>query len=248
MEKQILDELKELRVALVKLVGTADLPKSKQLSPAVLDKVADEFKKLQRQSNGWLTEHELDKYFKDVVYGAGKFIREEFGFSNFFVREKLHYYSKADIQALAKELKARNVNLKRYMELTADKENFNKRIASALLNKKQRKNMPYLLEEDLSDISTSNPPRPSAEIIRKDLKRLEEEFFEYKLGEYVDIYKGNYAMVKFEYYFSKYMMSEIKSRTKKWCENFNYANKALELLTSKKSNFIPVKNEERYEL
>lgn len=248
MEKQILDELKELRVALVKLVGTTDLPKSKQLSPAVLDKAADEFKKLQKQSDGWLTEHELDKYFKDVFYGAGKFIREEFGFSNFFIKGKSHYYNKVDIQSLAKELKARNINLKRYMELKVDKENFNKKIASALSNKKQHKNRPYLLEEELSDIDTSNPPRPSAEIIKEDLKRLEEEFFEYKLEEYIDIYKGNYAMVKFEYHFSKYIKSEIKSRTKKWCENFNYANKGLELLTSKKSNFIPVKDEERYQL
>ncbi|MBY0543376.1 MAG: hypothetical protein K2P75_08220 [Sphingobacteriaceae bacterium] len=139
MEKQILDELKELRMALVKLVGTTDLPKSKQLSPEILDKAADEFKKLQKQSDGWLTEHELDKYFKDVFYGAGKFIREEFGFSNFFIKGKSHYYNKADIQALAKELKARNVNLKRYMELKVDKENFNKKIASALSNKKQHK-------------------------------------------------------------------------------------------------------------
>lgn len=133
MEKQILDELKELRMALVKLVGTTELPKSKQLSPTMLDKAANEFKKLQQQSEAWLTEHELDKYFKDVFYGAGKFIREEFKFSNFFIKEKSHYYHKADIQALAIELKARNVNLKRYIELKADRESFNKKIASALL-------------------------------------------------------------------------------------------------------------------
>lgn len=178
MEKQILDELKELRMALVKLVGTTELPKSKQLSPTMLDKAANEFKKLQQQSDAWLTEHELDKYFKDVFYGAGKFIREEFKFSNFFIKGKSHYYNKADIQELAKELKARNVNLKRYIELKADREGFNKKIASALLNKKLNKNRPYLLEDELCDINTSNPPRPSAEIIKEDLKRLEEEFFD----------------------------------------------------------------------
>ncbi|ATP55546.1 hypothetical protein CPT03_03245 [Pedobacter ginsengisoli] len=248
MEKQILEELKELRVAIVKLAGTTDLPKNKQLSPAVLEKAAKEFQKLNLENDAWVTEHDLYKYFKNAHYGVGKFIRKEFKFTNFFIKGKSHYYNKADIQALAKELKARNVNLKRYMELKADKENFNKKIASALSNKKQSKNSPYLLEEGLSDINTSNPPRPSAEIIKEDLKRLEEEFFEYKLEEYIDIYKGNYAMVKFEYHFSKYLKSEIKSRTKRWCENFNYANNALELLISKKSNFIPIKEEERYQL
>lgn len=248
MEKQILDELKELRVALVKLAGTTELPKSKQLSPAVLNKAAKEFQKLNQENNEWVTEYDLYKYFKESHYGVGKFIREEFRFTNFFIKGKSHYYNKADIQALAKELKVRNVNLKRYMELKVDKGNFNKKIASAHLNKKQFKNKPYLLNEELCDINTSNPPRPSVEVIKEDLKRLQEEFFEYKLEEYIDIYKGNYAMVKFEYHFSRYMKSEIKSRTKKWCENFNYANKALELLTNKKSNFIPIKEEERYQL
>ena len=234
MEQQILDELKQLRMALVRLAGTADLPKGKQLSPTVLDKAAAQFGKLQKQSDEWLVEHELDKYFKGCHYGTGKFIREEFGFNNFFTKGISHYYNKADIQALAKELKARNVNLKRYMEFKAEKETFEKKIASALSNKKQQKNIPYLLEGDLSDISTSNPPRPSAELITEDIRRLEKEFFEQKLEDYIDIYKGNYAMVKFEYSFSKYMASDIKSKARKWCEHFNYANKAMELLGRKK--------------
>ncbi|RZM24283.1 MAG: hypothetical protein EOO88_23370 [Pedobacter sp.] len=44
MEKQILDDLKELRTAPVKLVGTTELPKSEQLSPAMLDKAANKLK------------------------------------------------------------------------------------------------------------------------------------------------------------------------------------------------------------
>ncbi len=248
MEQQILNELKELRNALVILVGTSELPKSQQLSKVALEKAAKSFQKLDLQNKSWLTDYELEKYFKGAHHGAGKFIREEFGFSNFFIRGRSYYYNKEDVQSLAKELKARNVNLKRYMELKADQGIFKQKILSALSNKKKSKSKPYLIEDSLQDINTSNPPRPSVDLIKEDLKKLEEEFFQYKLGDYIDIYKGSYAMIKYEYHFSKYMKSEIKSRTKKWCEQFNYANHALGLLTNKKSNFIPIKEEDQYQL
>ena len=47
MQKQILNELKELRSALSTIAGTSDLPPEEQFSAVALDKVASEFKKMQ---------------------------------------------------------------------------------------------------------------------------------------------------------------------------------------------------------
>lgn len=117
MEKQILEELKELKAAELQLAGTANQPKTEQLSAATLNKVAKEFQKLKKTSDEWLSEDELYKYFKDTHYGTGKFIREQFAFSNYFKHGRTHYYNKTDILALAKELKERNVKLARYIKL-----------------------------------------------------------------------------------------------------------------------------------
>jgi hypothetical protein len=244
MQSQITTELKELKLLLSKLIGSSDLPSKEQFSPQIIDKAAREFKKLSIARGEWITEGELYKYFKDAHYGSGKFIRDKFGFSNYFKQGKTTYYNKTDIVALSKELKQRNVNLTRYMELKQDQENFKKKLADAVSNKKASKlKKSYQLPDDLYDIDTSEPPRPSVELVKEDIKRLEEEFFQHKLGDHVDIYKSNYAMVKFEYSFSKYLNNEIKQRCRKWCENFNYANHALELLTNKKVSFIPIKEE-----
>lgn len=249
MQKQILEELKELKTAIAILAGTSHLPPQEQLSTEVLDKAAKEFKKLSKMSDEWISEYDLRKYFKDVYNGIGKFIREEFGFSNCYKHGKSHYYNKTAIQDLVKELKARNVKLSRYIELKANQENFKKKIASAAANKKASKGKrDYSLPKDLYDINTTPPPAPAVELVREDLKKLEAEFFEFKLGDYIDIYKGTHAMVKYEYHYEKYISNEIKLRCKRWCERFNYANNALELLSKKKTNFIPIKDEDMIEL
>ena len=55
-------------------------------------------------------------------------------------------------------------------------------------------------------------------------------------------------MMKFIYHFEKYIDPQMKRRCRKWCDNFNYANHALELITKKKENFVPVKEEELIQL
>lgn len=55
-------------------------------------------------------------------------------------------------------------------------------------------------------------------------------------------------MVKFSYSLKKYIKPELQQRCRKWCENFNYANHALELLTQKRTKFIPVKDDDMIEL
>lgn len=249
MQKQILAELKELRLVIAKLVGSSDLPVQEQFSIDKIEKAAKEFKGLLVKRGDWISESDLYKYFKYASYGIGKFIREEFSFSNYYKQGQSYYYNRKDIQALAKVLKDRNVNLRKYIELRADQENFKKKIAAAALNKRaSKKKLPYILPNDLYNIVASESPKPEVALIKEDLKNLENEFFECKLAEYIDIYKNSYAMVKFEYSFSKYYPNDVKRRCKSWCERFNYANHALELLTQKRTKFIPVKEEDMIQL
>ncbi|WEK20461.1 MAG: hypothetical protein P0Y49_04830 [Candidatus Pedobacter colombiensis] len=249
MQKQILEELKDIKRAIATIAGTSNLPPQEQLSKTVLDKAAKEFQKLTSMNDQWVNENDLYKYFKGCYHNTGKFIREEFGFSNYFKQSYTYYYNKAAIQDLAKELKARNINLKRYKDLKEDQENFKKKIAAAAMNKKASKGKKdYHLPDYLQDIMTSEYPKPSIEVVKEDLKNIQEEFFTYKLADYIDIYSGNHAMVKYEYHYEKYISNEIKLRCKRWCERFNYANNALELLSKKKANFIPVKEDDMFEL
>ena len=249
MEKQILDELKELRLVMAKLVGSSELPVKEQFSIEQVEKAAKEFKGLLEKRGDWISESDLYKYFNGAPYGTGKFILEEFRFSNYYKKGQTHYFNRKDIQALAKVLKDRNVNLGKYMVLRADQENFKKKIAAAALNERaSKKKLSYFLPNDLHDIPASESPKPDVTLIKEDLINLESEFFECKLAEYIDIYKNSYAIVKFEYSFSKYYPAEVKRRCKSWCERFNYANHALELLTQKRIKFIPVKEEDMIQL
>jgi len=56
MQKQILSELKELRTALSKVLGTSNLPQDQQFSIASLGKAASEFKKMQIARCEWVTD------------------------------------------------------------------------------------------------------------------------------------------------------------------------------------------------
>ena len=79
MEKQILEELKDLKSVVYKLAGISEAPNKATLSIEAIEKATKEFRKLEIQRGEWLTDYDLDKYFKGVGFGAGKFIRETFG-------------------------------------------------------------------------------------------------------------------------------------------------------------------------
>ncbi len=249
MQKEILSEIKELRTALTQVLGISDLPPDQQFLKEALNKAAKEFQKLNIERGQWVADHSVGKYIKNAGYRAGAFIRQEFGFSNYFKRGQTYYYSKKDLISLGKELKERNVDLGRYMEFIEDRTKFKKYVSEAAQNNKGKlKNKSYKLPADVNNITTSPPPMPEVNVIREDIKRLKEEFFEYKLSEYIDIYKDNYAMTKFIYHFEKYLEPGLKRRCKKWCDDFNYANHALEEVTKKKEKFIPVKDEDMIQL
>jgi hypothetical protein len=234
---------------MAKLIGTSDSPKGQQFSKEALDAAAKQFQKLMIERGDWVADNDLYKYFKNAHHGAGALIRQEFGFSNYFKRGKSYYYNKVDLKALSNELKKRNVDLARYIDLLEDQAKFKKYLEIASNNNKgKRKKKSFQLADDLHDIATFPAKAPSADIIRDDIKRLREEFFNDNLADYIDIYKENHAMMKFIYYFEKYLEPGLKKKCKRWCENFNYANHALELVTKKKETFVPVKEEDMIEL
>ncbi len=249
METEILKELKELKSILSKVIGSEDLPKREQISIDAIDKAAKEFKKLSIARGEWVEEHKIGGFLRGAHWYAGKFIRNEFGFTNFFKQGHYYYYNKNDLIKLNNELKKRNVNLDRYIELKRDEQEFKKKLSAIYSDKsKRRRKIPYLIPDDLKDITTSSPPLPSQEIVREDLIKLKEEFFQFKLSEYIDIYRDNHAMMKYMYPYQKYIDPQIRKRCIRWCENFNYANHALELITKKKEIFVPVPEKEMIEL
>ena len=247
MSTKILHEIKELKSVIAVLIGTSDLPTGEQFSKEALDKAAVQFQKLGIERGEWISDNDIDKYIKKAHYRAGAFIIQEFGFSNYFKRGRSFFFNKKDIIALAKELKERNINLGVYMEYINDQARFKKSLASAAENNKGKKK-PFKLPKGLKDFDSSPVKMPSPEIIREDIKRLKAEFFQYKLSDYVDIHSGTYAMMKHIYWCEKYLEPGLKKRCRKWCEDFNYANDALEVVTKKKEPFVPVPEEQMIQL
>lgn len=244
---QILKEVRELKSLLSELIGTKDLPKNEKFSKAAIEKAAKEFKKLSIERGEWIEDYHIDRIIKNAPYHAGKFIIKEFQFSNYFKKGQRFYFNKKDITALAKELKKRNIDLKRYIEYKEDLERFRKYLDAAKENKLKAKKKAFVMG-DIFNIASSPPKPPSVDVIRDDIAKLKEEFFESKLGDYIDIYDSNHAMLKSIYWIEKYLEPELKKRCKRWCENFNYANHALTLVTNKKEKFVPVKEDDMIEL
>jgi hypothetical protein len=248
-EEEILSEVRESRRVLAYIVGTSDLPPEEQFSKEALDKAALDYKKLEKQRGEWVSGNDLYKILKKCHYGTGKFIREEFKFSNYFKEGSAYFYNKKSLQALADDLKKRNIKLSRYMELKEEKEKFNKKIESALYNKKSSKGKrAYYIAPNLRDVNTSDSPKPPIKIIKEDIKGLREQFLKEKLDDYIDIYDGSFAMLKFEYSTKKYFSPEVKKRSAKWVEDFNYANKALDLLNGAIEPFKPTRDEDMIQL
>ena len=250
MSKEILEELKALRFLFSKLIGTSHQPVESQFSVEALDKAAKEFQKLSIQRGEWIEDHNIEKYIKTAPYsGTGKFIRLTFGFSNYMQKGKAYYYNKQSLIDLGKELKLRNIDLGRYMEYLVSKSEFQKSLAKIAANKKETKKRKFFhIPNGLSDIVTSPPKMPSTDLIKEDLKNLKKEFHEQNLSEYIDIYESGYAMLKHMYAFRKYLDPKLLSKCRKWCDNYNYANHALQEVASEKDTFIPIKEEDMIQL
>lgn len=241
----IISELRQLRTAIATLIGTADYPEKEKFSKAALEQAKKNYIKWSGEKGAWVKEDDIGKYIKNPGWRAGRFIREQFGFWNVIKDGHYYLYNKADLIALNKELEKRKINLKRYIDLLEDQEKFKKSLTA---KKKNQKSRPYQLPDDLENVTTSDVPHPPVEVIQQDINRLIEEFQNFKMAEYVDVYKNSHAMLKSMYYFEKYLDPEIRKRCKRWIDDFNYANHALELVKGKKVKFSPLKDGDMIQL
>jgi len=239
MQNEILDEIKELKTILAKLVGTADQTVENRFSEEALNRAAKDFLKMSIERGEWVKDSEISRYLGPCPWNAGAFIRKEFEFGNWFKRGREYLYSKKDLITLGQELKARNIDLKRYKEFLEDKVAFDKKRPALVIPQKPiLRAKSYKVPTNLKNITTSEIPKPDPELVRQDLTRLKQEFKASKLEAYIDIYKGTHAMLKHIYYYQKYLEPGLKRRCQKWCENFNYANDALKRITGKMEKFV----------
>jgi hypothetical protein len=230
MEAQILKEIQDIRKSLAKIIGTSELPTREQFSKESLDTAADEFKKLSIQRGEWITDSQISDIIKKAPYYSGKFIIEQFGFTNYFIKGKSLYFNRKSIVALNKELRIRNINLAKYIELFRNQEKFKKYVEKA--NKGgSRKGIQFQLPEGLKDVNPSPYPSPNEEI-KAHLLYLKTEFEKFKLSDYIELYSDEtYAMFKHEYYWDRYLKPDLKKQCVKWCNDFNHANYALKKIS-----------------
>lgn len=208
-------------------IETSELPAKHQLSKDAINKAATEFQKLSIERGKWIKESEIHRIIRKAPWSCGKFIIEKFGFSNYFIRGRSLYFNRKDLIALNAELKKRNINLEKYMELVQDQEKFRKYIVSIKDPKGGKKRQRFKIPDELKDIVTSPYNHPPKDVVEQHIATLQEEFQHFKMAEYIDIYHGNYAMFKVIYFFDRYLNPEVKKRCQNWCFQFNYANNAL---------------------
>src|SRR5580658_3899216 len=236
-QDEILRELEELKSILSIVIGTSDRVGEERFSTEALNDTAKLFKKMSIERGDWIDEDDLPKYLGPCPWNAGSFIRKEFAFASWVKKGHGYRYLKKDVEALGQELKSHNIDLKRYQEFLDDKAAFDKKAAkqpaAAPSNSK-----PYTFPKGVKNITTSEIPKPDPEVVRQDLAQLKQAFKDGKFESYIDIYKGTHAMLKHIYYFQKYLEPGLKRRCQKWCEDFNYANHALDLITGKKEKFV----------
>ena len=234
MDDKILAELKQIRGLLSELMGTSDLPAGKKFSKEAIAKAAKEFQKLSIERGEWLPNDEISKVIRNAPYRAGKYIIEQFGFTNYFRRGAGLYFNKKDLVALNKELKEKNINLHDYVELLEDQAKFQKYLASINLSKGNRKH--YKIPEGLQDINTKPYSPPLEELVRDEIAKLMEEYAKFDLSEYISLYESKtYAYFKYNYSFDRYLKPELKKYCKDWCFKFNYANNALKMILELKA-------------
>jgi hypothetical protein len=197
----------------------------------VIEQAGAEYQKMIAEQSEWIKEEDIPRYIRSAPWNAGAFIRKEFGFNAFFKKGREYFYSRKDMIALGEELDKRNINLKRYKELLEDKLLFEKKTRS----QKKFKNKTFRLPQDLKDIQAIDIKKPPVDLILRDLGRLRQEFTIGGLEFYIDIYKGNHAMPRQIRQFEKYLEPGLRRRCRKWCDEFNYANHALELVAARKN-------------
>jgi hypothetical protein len=214
------------------VIGLSERRMDAPYDEQALDRAANDILKMSIERGDWIKDEEIGKHVKNAPYRPGSLLRKSFGFSNYYKRGHDYLYSKKDLIAFNVELEKRNINLSRYEQLLSDKATYRKNIPAI------GKDKPYKIPTGLKDIDTTPIPAPDPALVRQDLAQLKEDFKNNGYAAYVDVYKGLHAMLKSIYIWEKYLEKGLKRRCQKWCDDFNYANTALEAITGKKEKFV----------
>lgn len=235
MRKSALNEILKVKEILSHIVGTTDLPAPQKFNKAALDKAAKWFAKMVQVEKQWVKGYEVSKYFKDCYSNeTGKFIREEFGFSNYYNKGGATFYNKKDLIKLSEELKARNVNLLKYMELKKGQAHIEKKLMDVAIKnrderikRKRKKN--YTIPDELKNITLSDYKLPDRNVVERDIENL---MIEFKNGNYEQyIYNcADSACIKYDDTIRNYLKGVNGTLYRKWCSNFNKAKHALKLI------------------
>lgn len=246
---QLLQELQQLKKAVAHLAGTADLPDNQQLNTTALDKAAKQFAQLQKKRDNWVSSSDMGKYLKGAGWYNHKLVQEQFGFTAFIKIGRDFYYDREQLKLLHQELKGRQVNLEQFFSLIRHEAAFDKayeKLKAQVRGKKTKKH--FVVPEWLRDISTTPVKLPERHVVQADIDQLQQEFFDAKYGDYVDIHKGSFAMLKHIYPYERYLEKGLRRKLNTWCEKFNTTCKVLQEITGKKHAFIPVAPQDQIEL
>ena len=228
MEDKILNEIRQIRQLLSEIIGTSNLPANEKFSKEKIANAAKEFQKLAIQRGEWIQTNDIDTVIKNAPWNCGNFIIEKFGFTNYFRRGKTLFFNKKDLIALNKELKDRNINLEKYIELAEDQAKFDKLISEINLPKGTKNRKRFKIPENLRDIFSQPFSAETEELVKTEIRSLMEDYVKLDLSEYIDLFeRKTYAMFKYDYSFDRYIKPEIKKFCKDWTIKFNYANNAL---------------------
>ena len=217
MADEILQILKEIKESLSIVLGTNKLPAEKQFSMEALDKASKEFKKLRKENDQWVMSYDIHKYIKSAPYNnVGNFIRDEFQFTNTYLKGKSVYFYKKDLINLSKELEARNIDLARYMELKSERERIEKTPVDKYALRKQKKIQTggYRIPQGLKDISAKQKTKKSLPELQAKLDLLMEEYSNESLAEHIELLGDSSAFYKdFSYYSLK---DDLRKRLSRW--------------------------------
>jgi hypothetical protein len=247
MQKEIIQEIRELKQLLEKIIGLKNETPDKKYSEESIANAQKLYLKMSIERGDWVKEGEIGRYIKSLPWNPGAFIRKEFEFTNWIKRGHEYLYSKKELIALGEELEARKIDCKLYDEFLRDKSAFDKRM-SVIEEARNKKIPPWKIQKGLKNVQTTESPKPDPEKVRQHLAELKKDFKTNKYELYIDIYKGTHAKMKSIYYYEKYLEPGLKRNTRKWIDDFNYANHALELITGKKEKFKVENNAEGIQL
>jgi hypothetical protein len=193
-----------------------------------MSKAAKEYRTLAIQRGEWIPGHDIKTVIRTASWDCAKVIIEKFGFTNYFKRGGTLYFNRKDLVALGKDLKKRNINLKKYVELVEDQEKFQKYLKSILLPTGTKKRKHYRIPETLRDIFSTPYSAPTEQLVRDEILALMDDYKKFALSEYIDLFDSKtHALFKYNYAFDRYIKPEVKKYCKDWVFKFNYANHAL---------------------